>query len=350
MMKDFITATSFDVKPYDWREAFKQPAPTTAMTPDEMMRELERRQRQAKAHKLAKKVIDLNRQAERDKRLIHEQLSEDAVFSLTYVPFVIAEVAWDYIDSILNIAVLMRLRETKPLCRTMKELRKEYDRERFAIINDKWRASETENMIMFQEELAQTYFSPVLKQYREAIEAEHGKIDDNSLMLVLSAYMCDTVLEALQRYERAQSKIVRAIIGYDITIRPKQLDTVKRLVLQFCGDVCIPDAVYREMRDKNADELAKCMVEDISMNDTDKEQEEQKTSKTTKQPKVSQSKHKMTMEELKELVGKIQASIADFNKNAEKNLNGNKKAGVRARKASLELEKLMKEYRKNSVQ
>ena len=53
---------------------------------------------------------------------------------------------------------------------------------------------------------------------------------------------------------------------------------------------------------------------------------------------------------MKELVEKINAEFAEFSKNAEAQLvKGNKAAGTRARKASLELEKLMKEFRKASL-
>ena len=47
---------------------------------------------------------------------------------------------------------------------------------------------------------------------------------------------------------------------------------------------------------------------------------------------------------MKELVEKIAALVADFNKDANAQIeNGNKAAGTRARKASLEIEKAMKE-------
>lgn len=53
---------------------------------------------------------------------------------------------------------------------------------------------------------------------------------------------------------------------------------------------------------------------------------------------------------MKELIAKIEetyaAFVADATAQAEK---GNKAAGTRARKASLELEKLMKEFRKASL-
>jgi hypothetical protein len=49
------------------------------------------------------------------------------------------------------------------------------------------------------------------------------------------------------------------------------------------------------------------------------------------------------------LVEQINALCATFAVESEKNLQGNKQAGLRARKASLELEKLLKVYRKESV-
>mgnify|MGYP000815289455 FL=1 len=53
----------------------------------------------------------------------------------------------------------------------------------------------------------------------------------------------------------------------------------------------------------------------------------------------------------KELVEKIAALVADFNKDANAQIeNGNKAAGTRARKASLEIEKAMKEFRKASLE
>lgn len=54
---------------------------------------------------------------------------------------------------------------------------------------------------------------------------------------------------------------------------------------------------------------------------------------------------------MKELVEKINAVVADFSTNANAQVeNGNKAAGTRARKISLELEKLLKEFRKASIE
>lgn len=53
---------------------------------------------------------------------------------------------------------------------------------------------------------------------------------------------------------------------------------------------------------------------------------------------------------MKELVEKINGLCGAFKADAQKNLEGNKAAGARARKASLELEKALKEFRKASLE
>jgi peroxiredoxin len=54
---------------------------------------------------------------------------------------------------------------------------------------------------------------------------------------------------------------------------------------------------------------------------------------------------------MQNLVKQIEEQIAEFTKNADLQLNkANKAAGTRARKAALELSKLLKEFRKTSVE
>lgn len=54
---------------------------------------------------------------------------------------------------------------------------------------------------------------------------------------------------------------------------------------------------------------------------------------------------------MKAIVEKINVAIAAFQKDAALQVeNGNKAAGARARKASLEIEKLMKQFRKDSIE
>lgn len=53
---------------------------------------------------------------------------------------------------------------------------------------------------------------------------------------------------------------------------------------------------------------------------------------------------------MKELLEKIEVAVASFKTDATSQVEtGNKAAGTRARKASLEVEKMMKEFRKVSL-
>lgn len=54
---------------------------------------------------------------------------------------------------------------------------------------------------------------------------------------------------------------------------------------------------------------------------------------------------------MKNLVAKLTETFAAFEKDAKACAeNGNKAAGTRARKVSLEMEKLMKQFRKDSIE
>ncbi|WP_417355343.1 histone H1 [Flavobacterium sp.] len=54
---------------------------------------------------------------------------------------------------------------------------------------------------------------------------------------------------------------------------------------------------------------------------------------------------------MKELIEKINSEFAAFNTDAAlQSENGNKAAGTRARKSTLSLEKLLKEFRKTSLE
>lgn len=52
---------------------------------------------------------------------------------------------------------------------------------------------------------------------------------------------------------------------------------------------------------------------------------------------------------MSDLVNAFVERVEEFKKDSEKSIKGNKAAGIRARKLSLEIEKRMKEYRKLSL-
>lgn len=273
------------------------------------------------------KLRAIRSKAEWAKQRVREALSEDAIFFITFVPFVIVEVVWDYADSIIDMAATMRLHETKALSRTIKQLRKEYDEDRYRVISNRWRKSETENMIRFQEVLYEDFFGKTFKNFKKEVETQYSDLDANSVMLIATVYCCKAVIAGLKRYCEVQEKIVASIVGFEITpIMPKQVMQLNSLIIEFAGDS--PLANVEPMIQRCAEELAN-FISEVEPEDSVK----------------SKSKQEI-MEELKTLVETINAKISEFTNNAATNLEkGNKAAAKRARKASVELEKLMKKYR-----
>lgn len=221
----------------------------------------------------------------------------------------------------------MRLHETKALSRTIKQLRKEYDEDRYRVISNRWRKSETENMIRFQEVLYEDFFGKTFKNFKKEVETQYSDLDANSVMLIATVYCCKAVIAGLKRYCEVQEKIVASIVGFEITpIMPKQVMQLNSLIIEFAGDS--PLANVEPMIQRCAEELAN-FISEVEPEDSVK----------------SKSKQEI-MEELKTLVETINEKISEFTNNAATNLEkGNKAAAKRARKASVELEKLMKKYR-----
>lgn len=63
------------------------------------------------------------RKEEIEKERLAKLLGEDGLFRFGYVPFVIGELAWDYADTVVDLASLMKLTKVRSLCRAVKNLR-----------------------------------------------------------------------------------------------------------------------------------------------------------------------------------------------------------------------------------
>lgn len=169
------------------------------------------------------------------KRLVREKLSEEEAFAIIYVPFAIAEVAWDYIDTIFNFAQFLRLDDTKKLCRSIREIRREYNRSRFKIIDDGMRQSEIENAICFQEEL-KDFFGTLHRRFNDSMKRCYPELGYDNVIMLSAVYGCEIVLDALFRYVVVQERKVSQILGYEIaSILPSELKALRSNVSKFYG-------------------------------------------------------------------------------------------------------------------
>lgn len=181
------------------------------------------------------------RGAERPQGVTAEELTSridmGTMFLMAYVPYVVAEIAWDYADTCINLAILQRIKATKPLCRRVRELRKDYDRIRAKHIDDAHRATEVDNMIAFQEDY-HDYFAKLRWHIGNLVKAQHPDLCTDSMAMISSAYTCAVVLGALFKYvgemqSRVEVKLGRHIRDIMVFDQHKEL---ARIILQFCGE------------------------------------------------------------------------------------------------------------------
>lgn len=305
------------------------------LSPEQFIAEFNRRKEQTR--QVVRQAIVA--QGQRDKEHLTQVMSEEAMLSLTYVPYVIAEIVWDSAFTVTDMAAALKLSATKKLCRAVKQLRTNYDYERFRVIKPEWRNNETQNMIDFQTQL-NDFFNAAASEYSKAILKNTPDLDDGMEYMLRAVYMCRMTIVGLKKYAHAQEKVVENLLNSEInSILPKEIDRLYSLIAEFAGDCQLPHDTENQIQQKHASRLFDLILE------TGFERE----GKTDNKPNSLTPKHQpaMTLEEIR---SQIETAYTQFETNHTKFAdNGNKAAATRARKATVELEKLFKQYRKASL-
>lgn len=186
-------------------------------------------------------IDESKRDEEAEKLKLSKLLDHDALFRFAYVPFVIAELVWDYADTIIDLSITMRIAETKKLCRAIRELRRDYDRLRSTYIDQQHRDSETQNMYMFEDGVSDI-FKTLLVNLRCDLTHEYPQLLPDSLNYLLAVYQCDILLKSLLLYVRRQTEKVENMVGHRIgRILPKEIYRLDKLILEFVGDNPVSD-------------------------------------------------------------------------------------------------------------
>ncbi len=199
-------------------------------------------------------------------------LDKEMLFRFAYVPFVIAQLVWDYADTITTLTAWMRLRETLPLNRKVKELRMEYDRKRAPFIDKTHQASEIENMYTFEDGVKEI-FNLYLLNLRLDLQHEYPDLQDEDIDLLTATYQCLILLKSLHRYVAKQTAKVQRIVGRQIgRILPCELYALEPIIAAYVGDKPISDK-FRKQQGQYVETLS-TQIALIGLNDTVIKQEQ----------------------------------------------------------------------------
>ncbi len=173
---------------------------------------------------------------ERDKAALAKKIEQENLFRFAYVPFVVAELVWDYADSVINMAAVHKQPETRSLSRKIRELHNEYRKEHDRFIDSAHHNNEINNMYIY-EDAVYNIFKLYFTNLRCSLRGEYPELCDDAIEFLVGVYQCYVTLQALIRYTLGQEQKMAKIVGHPIGhILPKSVTRLSGLILEYVGN------------------------------------------------------------------------------------------------------------------
>ena len=177
---------------------------------------------------------------------VEEVVDEDTMMEWASSLCTLMNLTWGYVETILDMCVLMKLKETKPLVRKIRELKREYDQFRHTKIDDECERKETETAEAF-EDLVQNHLSKLFN----GIDFEMRKIGlkDDWKALAIAVHQAMTLMDVVSLYARRCDAEIRKR-GLEVEDRcmiQKEFLALYPLIPQFAGDCYIKDFPARKI-------------------------------------------------------------------------------------------------------
>lgn len=201
-------------------------------------------------------------------KLIEQKLSREQLFRFAYVPFVIAELVWDYADTVIIMARDRSLNAsaTRKLSRVIRNARNDYDYLRRRYIDESNREREIENGYVF-EKAVKRITDQCLLNVRLDLKDEYPQLNEASEMLLLSVYQCHILSKALLLYISRETAKVSKLIGLSVgDILPQGYYVMDKLIPEFIGDKPASDK-FKKLMKQYIESLA-VQIGLIGLNDT----------------------------------------------------------------------------------
>lgn len=175
-----------------------------------------------------------------------EDIPEDLLVEWSFKLFALMSLSWDYIDTICDQCVRLKLPPTKPLVREIRSLKRDYDRFRSHVMRPRMERDEIEHGLRFEEA-----FRADFERLTNGIELEVNKLDltyDHRL-LVVAVQQALTLMDAVKIYARwCDSEIAKFDVWVcDCCMVQTEFMKLYDLVPQFAGDCYQLDIEARKL-------------------------------------------------------------------------------------------------------
>ena len=190
--------------------------------------------------------------------------------------YTLTNLAWQYIDTVLDISVQMRQPETKKLVRAVRQIRREYDQFRAKSVDDESARKETERTELFED-----IHSEDFRKLFFGLENEVGKLGlkPQHRDLLVATQQALTVMDSVKVYARRLDEKMRreySLFCPDCSLVQVEFLRLYGLIPQFAGDCYRPDIEARRLTAR----ILANRVESIVMRYEDEDTKTNQASKT----------------------------------------------------------------------
>ena len=178
---------------------------------------------------------------------IAEAVPQDVLLHWAANLYTLMNMGWDYVETVLDVVIQMRLSETKPLVRRVRELKREYDRFRSRAIDSRAERNERECAEAF-EDFVQKHLSRLFNALE--FETMRQDIRKDYATLVIATQQAMTILDAVSMYARRCDREIRERYRVDVPDRcmvQGEFLALYGLVPQFAGDCYDKDLPARKL-------------------------------------------------------------------------------------------------------
>ena len=175
-----------------------------------------------------------------------EAVPEELLTEWSYKLFALMNLTWDYVDTICDLCIGMRLEPTKRLVRQISGLKREYDRFRWRCIDRDMENSETDHGLRIEDS-----FRDDFGKLLNGIEIEVNKLDliKSHKSLVIAVQQALTLMDAVKIYARwCDSQIASYDVWVcDCCVVQTEFLKLYPIIPEFAGDCYQPDIEARRL-------------------------------------------------------------------------------------------------------
>lgn len=172
---------------------------------------------------------------------------EEVIVDLSCKLYSLCNLTWGYVDTILDLCVSMRLSETKQLVRTVREVKRKYDKFRARVLDRENVEKETMRGEQIEDKLDLDFQKLFYSLYNDISKL---KLTDDHRRLVIAVQQAMTLLDAVKIFSKHCDKVVESythIPHMPDCMLEDYFKPLYYLVPQFAGDCYNPDVAGRKL-------------------------------------------------------------------------------------------------------